>query len=356
MTRLAGLGLLFAVALLAPFAGVAQQVTPAELEALARFSQTLQRHYQAGTAISFELDAAEEMIDRYVDGDLPEARMRREVEAIRGTARRAIDDYQRGLAGLGTRPKLADRKRERGMQAFEDMVRGLAGHLEAQWALLERLMAAALSGDGAAYDRVSADSLALARDLIGSENVALEAALLGVGPGHPQIGIYEAIIGSNLAMQAALILTEDMLRGREPRIGAARAAIESGLARATAGIETGRRDADALWRGTADKPAVTESDRLSRRFLRELAQAYGTGFDIEAGVVTSMRRFLDALVAVLENPEGGDDALTAIAGTFQADMVRLTDARMNEQSRRLRMVQAFSAALAAQQETGAAAP
>ena len=350
MKRVTCLGILLAVALLAPFSAAAQQVTPAELEALARFSQTLQQYYQAGTAISLEMDAAEEAIDRYANGELAEAGMRREVEAIRGAARVAIDDYERGVTDLGTRPKLPDRGREQGMQAFEDMVRGLAGHLEAQWALLERLMTAALSGDETAYNRVSADSLALAGDMIDSENVALEAAMLGAGPQHPQTGLYEAVIGSNLAMQAALIVTEDTLRGREPRVGVARDAIERGLSRATAGIEAGRRNAVALWQGVHGKPAVTEADRISMRFLRELSDAYGAGFDVEAGVVASMRRFVDALVGVLENPGGDDAALLATAETFQTDMMRLADERMNEQSRRLRMVQEFSAALAAAQQ------
>ena len=350
MKDLRCLGILLAVAVLAPVAAAAQQVTPAELEALARFSQTLQRHYQTGTAISFEMDTAEETIDRYVEGELSETAMRSEVEAIRGTARGAIDDYERGLAGLGTRPKLPDRKRERGMRAFEDMVRGLAGHLEAQWALLERLMAAALSGDRAAYDGVSADSLALAGKLIGAENVALEAAMLGAGPRHPQVGLYEAVIGSNLAMQAALILTEDMLRGHEPRIGVAREAIERGLARATAGIESGRRNAAALGQNMAGKPPASEADRISMRFLRDLSEAYGTGFDIEAGVVARMRGFLDALVGVLGNPDGSGGTLLASAGSFQTDMVRLTNERMDEQSRRLQMVQEFSAALTAAQQ------
>lgn len=331
---------------LAPAAAVAQTVTAQELEALAQFSQTMQQHYQAGMAISWQMDEAEDAVDRYVNGDLPEAQMRSAVTAARAEARVAIDEFGRRLGAIGERPRLADRKRDRAMQAYLDMVHGLKGHLETQLEILDRLISTALAGDSAGYDIASADSLALAGEMIQAENVMLEASALGTGPNHPQTGLSEAVIGSNLAMLAALILTEDWMRGREPRVSRARDSIERGLTRASAGVTAGRRNAEAMWTDMSGRPAISEADQLSKRFVRELADAYGTAFDIETDMVAVMRVFLDALVAMLDDPAAASDATAAAVANFQEDLTRLTDKRMSEQSRRYRMVREFSAELA----------
>jgi hypothetical protein len=343
------LPVLAVLAFLAPCSAVAQQVTPQELEALARYSQTLQQHYQAGMAISMEMDAAEEVIDRYAAGDLAEAEMRDSVTAARAAARSATDEFEQGLAAIGERPRLADRKRDKAMQAYLETVRGIQGHLETQLALLDRLMSAALAGDTAAYNDAAADSLALAGRMIVAENVSVEASAIATGPRHPQTGLSEAVIGSNLAMLAALILTEDSMRGREPRISEARGAIEQGLERAGSGVKTGRHNAEAMWASMSSRPVVTEADELSKRFLRELADAYRTAFDIESEIGDAMRTFLDAVVASLDMQAGAADPLATTTASFQEEILRLVDLRMDEQARRYRMVQEFSAALAAVQ-------
>lgn len=339
--------ILLAGLLLIPVPGRTATLSPEELQALAQYSQSLQAVYLHGIEISMEMDEAEALIDAYVDGRLAEPDMRGEVGDIRNRARAAVGEYERSLDALPPRPRTRDRKQDSSMRAFEGMVRDLAESLEAQWRLLERLMKAAVSGDEAAYELASADSLALAGAMLEAENTAIEAAVLGSGPGHPQRGLYDSSIGSNLAMQAALILLEDSLRGREPRMTYARDTIERGLERAENGIETGRRDARAMLTSLGGKPVVTEADRISKRFIGDLVEAYDRAFDDETRIVAAMRDFLEALIAALEAPETqASMQLAAAAEIFQADILTLMDARTREQSVRLQMVEAFSAALA----------
>lgn len=343
--------LLLAGLLLAPAPAQAQQITAEQLQALARHSQTLQGVYMSGAAVSMEMDRAEALIDLYVEGRLPEADMRSKVAAVRLGAVDAIDKYEGDLAAIPPLPSTGDARRDSGLKAMEAMVRDLGQHLWAQWGLLERLVETAVSGDPAAYDSASADSLALAGVLIESENVAVEAAMTGADPRHPQRGLYEASIGSNLAMQAALVLLEDSLRGNTPRIAEARSGIENGLARSERGIAAGRSAAIELQASMSGQPMVSETDRISRKFLDDLVAAYGDGFDVETRVVAAMRGFVDILIRAMESPDSEEapGALASAAETFQTDILALMDARFGEQARRIRLVEEFSTAIAARQ-------
>lgn len=336
--------------LLAPLPLHAQQVSPEKLQALARHSQNLSAIYAQGLEISTQMDDAEALIDSYAAGDMSETEMRAEIAAVRIRAQNAIGDYEAALDALPPRPLIGDGRRDEGLAAFDDMVRGLAGHLRAQQKLLQRLADTAASGDARAYDLAGADSLALAGALIEAENTAVEAALVGADASHPQRGLYHASIGSNLAMQAALILLEDSLRGGHTRAADARAGIERGLARASRGIESGRRDADAMLARLAGSAPASEADRLGKRFIADLVTAYHRAFDDETRIVDAMRSFLDDLIVALEAPESEAGLrLAAAAQTFEGEIVALMDARFAEQSRRLTLVEEFSAALATAQ-------
>lgn len=339
----------FFLLVLTPLSANAQQVTAEELEALAHFSEQLQLHYQSGLEISAQLDTAEEAIDLYVNGALGEGEMRRQVGDIQTTSIAALAEYERGLRDMGERPRLTDRNREKALRAYEEVVRGLVGHLLDQQKIVGRLMVVALEGDMSTYDQASADSLALTGKMIEAENVALEVSILGTGPSHPQTSLSESVIGSNLAALAAMILIEDSLRGGEARIGEAREAIELGLRRASTGTENGRRNAEAMWATMANQPAVSESDKLAKQFLYELSNAYGTAFDIEADIQIVMREFLDALIGTMNNDMASANAFIDSAAAFQEEMNRLVEARMGEQARRYRMIQEFSAAMGAAQ-------
>lgn len=335
------------IIVVSPWASLAQEVTPGDLEALARFSERLQLHYQAGLEISAQLDSAEDIIDMYVTGDLGESEMKAQVAEIQHVSLSAAGEFQRGLANIGDRPRLPDRKREDGLRAFEDVVRGLTGHLAEQQKLVERMLVAALDDDIAGYNAASADSLALTGRMIEAENLALEVSVQATSAVHPQTSLSEAVIGSNLAALAALILIEDSLRGNEPRVGEARDAIATGLSRASAAIDRGRRNSEAMWSRIAEQPATTESDKLSKQFLFELSGAYGDAFDVEAEIAAVMRQFLDTLVRAMNNDSSAVTAFGEWAASFQEDMSRLSVARMEEQSRRYRMVQEYSAAIGA---------
>lgn len=339
---------ILALVLFVPLPLRAQQVTPEQLQALARHSQRVQEIYAQGLAVSTGLDAAEALIDGFVNGEVPEAEMRAGVADARRRGRAAIGDYRAAVAALPPAPRIGDARRDRGLAAFVAMVGGLTAHLEAQWRLLDRLADAAGAGDRAAYELASADSMALAGALIDAENTAIEAAVLGADANHPQRGLYHASIGSNLAMRAALILLEDSLRGGAPRVADAKADIERGLERAEQGIEAGRRDTEAMLARLGGGPAKTESDRIGKKFVADVVATYRRSFDDEARIVGAMRGFLDNLLAAHEAPEGeGNARLAAAARAFQTELVALLDARMSEQALRLRLVEEFSAALAA---------
>lgn len=323
------------------------QSSAQELQALVRHQQAVQEIYMTGARASMEMDRAEALIDLYVEGQVPEADMRSEIAAVRLGVVDEIDEFEGALAQLPPPPSTGDANKDAGLKALEDMVRGLGVHLWAQWGLLERLAATATGGDPAAYAAASADSLALAGVLIDFENVAVEAAMAGADPRHPQRGLYEASIGSNLAMRAALILMEDSLRGNTPRIADAKSGIENGLARSEQGIAAGRRDAAALLAKMEGRRTVSETDRISQKFVADLVGAYGDGFDVEASVVEAMRGFLDSLILAMETRDGGPtEALASAAQTFQADILALMDARFDEQTKRLNLVEDFSTKIA----------
>ncbi|UCH73578.1 MAG: hypothetical protein JSU82_14740 [Rhodospirillales bacterium] len=346
MPRVFAVLLIFLV--LAPPPLRAAEVTPEQLQALARHSQALHQLYSQGLQISAAMDDGEALIESYLDGALTEPEMRQQVNAIRTEAGAAITAYQRDVAALPPPPRIGDRKRDEALAAFVAMVGGLTAKLEAQAQLLPRLVDTAVAGDARAYELAQADSLALAGAMILAENTAIEAALTSAGPRHPQRGLYHASIGSNLAMGAALILIEDSLRGAAPRSEDARGRIADGLARAERGIADGRRDAEAMLGRYAGKPAKTEEDRLGKRFIEDLVTAYGRAFDDETRIVSAMRGFLDDVLAARDAPGGAAATrLARAAATFQGEIGPLMQARLDEQATRLRMVEEFSAALAA---------
>ncbi len=328
----------------------AQQMTPAELQALARYAQVLQEVYQGGAAISISLDDTALVIDDFINGDATEAEMRAVVEEELRLGRVRIDQYQSSLSAVGQRSPISDAKREAGMRAFETMVRDLKDHLDSQRENVETLLKAALAGDETAYDWATADSLALAVDLLRSENTAIESAQQGLKRSHPQHGLYDAVAGGNLAMQAAFVLMENALRGRPQELEMASEAIGQGLKRAELGLKEGRLSARSMHDGAAGMTARGESDEISRQFLKNLAGAYDRAFDVEARAVDAMRKFVNALTGTMKSGEDADfESLVIAAETFQAEAQVLIERRFAEQNERVLMVQEFSAALAALQ-------
>lgn len=326
------------------------QTTAAELQALAQYAQVLQTVYQDGVNISLSLDETELDIDAFFYGDVAEAEMRPRVEEELRRGRIRIDQYQASLSVVGQRAAFSDPKREAGMQAFETMVRNLKSHLELQLDNVATLLKTALAGDQTAYDWATADSLALAGDMLGSENTAIEAARQGIKRSHPQYGLYDSVAGGNLAMQASLLLMENAIRGRPHELDEASGAISQGLKRAELGLKEGRLSSRSMQDGTAGMTVQNRSDEISKEFLRELAVAYDRAFVVEARIVTEMRKFVDVLTGTMKAGETADyELLVGAAETFQVKAQGLIEQRLAEYNERLVLIQEFSAALAALQ-------
>lgn len=321
---------------------------PAGLEAAASFTARLQQLYQEGMGISFALDETETVIDSFHGGEIDEDGLARAYRPAMATARAGIDAYRGQLGGGLTAPDIGDPGRERSMQGFAAMVTALADRLETQYTTVERLHAAALAGDEAAWRAASAQSLALAADMVLDENIALESALLAVPTSHPQHGLNRAIMGGNEAVAVALRILEANYRDVAFDAAAYARGIEDGLGRAEQGIGDGERATEALAESFAGKPAVTPQDRYSKDFIENLASAYRRAFEIERRVAAVEREFLDFLQRVASGEADGDASVQAVS--FQADLELATARRIEEQMLRLEMIQEYARTLQAMSE------
>lgn len=329
------------------------QPDAAGLAAAAQFTARLQQLYQDGMAVSFALDDTETLIDSFNDGEIDEAGLARAYGPAMARDRAAIDAFGARLSGGMTAPSIGDPRREKSMQGFATMVGGLAGRLEAQYAVVERLHRAATTGDTAAYRTASAESLALTADMILDENIALESAMLALPDTHPQHGLNRAIIGGNQAVVVALRILEATYRDVEFDAAAYAQGVEEGLRRAEQGIGDGEQAADALAASFAGRPAVTAQDRYSKEFIVQLVEAYQRAFEIERRVAAIERDFLQFLQDVSNGndaKEGENFAVRAVS--FQADLELATADRMEEQMTRLQMVQEYARTLQAMSQQG----
>lgn len=318
----------------------------AGLEAAARFTTLLQQFYQEGMATSLTLDDTETLIDSFNDGEIDGAGLARAYHPAMERARHSIDSYRTQMAGGLTAPDIGDPRREKSMQGFAVMVMGLAGRLESQYAIVERLHGAALAGDEPTYREASADSLALAVNMVLDENIALQSATLALSETHPQHGLYRAVMGGNEAVAVALRILEATYRDVEFDAAAYARGVEEGLQRAEQGIRDGESATEELAASFAKRPAVTPQDKYSKEFIVELVEAYRRAFQVERRVAAIERKFLDFLQTVSTGgapAEGESFAVQAVS--FQADLELATADRTEEQMIRLRMVQDYARTL-----------
>lgn len=325
----------------------------AGLEAAAAFTAEVQELYQDGMAISFDLDETEGLVDSYYQGEIDEAGLTRAYGPARERARAAIDAYRARLAAGPAPPAIGDAPRERSLRAFAAMVEGLPGRLETQLAVVERLHRAALDRDEAAYRRASAESLALAADMVLDENIALESAQMSLAERHPQHGLNRAVIGGNEAIAAALRILEATYRDVAFDAAAYARGVADGLRRAERGIADGERATEALADSFAGRPAVTPQDEYSKAFIARLVEAYRHAFEIERRIARVERDFLEFLRRISSGAgaeAGGDVAVQAVS--FQADLELRIGERMEAQMARLQMVQDYARTLRQMSQEG----
>jgi hypothetical protein len=329
------------IALLAAMPAEARALAPEDLERTTNFAQRMQAVYEEGMALSFDMDGAEEYIDSFHAGELEPAEFTSALDPFLDSVGAAVADFRARYPRAPLPPSIGSKKHERSLSDLAVMVVGLGDLLDRQLRVVHRLRDAALAGDDDAYDVASADSMALASEMITAENVSLEGSLVAISPSHPQRGLTKAIIGGNEAMAVALRVVEANIRGADFDAGKFALGVETSLRDAGRGIVEGEKAARQMLKNLEGKFAKTEADRYSAQFIGELVKAYQRAFVIERAILEAERDLLDYLRAVNAGTDDPENALEAIAD-FQAELEEQSNQRLEEQNIRLEMAAEFA--------------
>jgi hypothetical protein len=322
----------------------AGQLTPADLERATNFAQRMQAVYEEGMALSFDLDGAEDYIESFHAGEMEQTEFTAALDPFLDSMGATVADFRARYPRAPSPPSIGSKVHERSLAGLAAMVVGLGDQLDRQLAVLYRLREAALAGDDDAYDTASADSMALAGEMILAENVSLEGSLVAIKPGHPQRGLVKAIIGGNKAMAVALRVVEASFRGTDFDASDFALGVETSLRDAGRGIVEGEKAAQQMLKNLEGKFAATEADRYSARFIGEFVEAYERAFVIERAILDAERDLLDYFRAVNAGTDDPDSALEAIA-EFQAVLEEQSSQRLEEQNIRLEMAAEFARTL-----------
>lgn len=350
--------LLFAVLVAAPPAA-ARSMTAQDLARAGNFAERIQKVFDQGMAMSAEMDTARDYIDDYQAGDLEAAEIIDEqdqaepaeemspeafteaLDPFLAGMREAIEDYRARYPRAPSSPSIGSEPHERILGGFAKTVVGLGGLLDRQLGVLHGLRAAALARDEDAYAAATADSTALAADLKLAENRSLEASLVAMERGHPQVGLVKTVIGGNRVMAVALRVMEAGYRGRDFDIVELALELETGLRDAGRAIVEGERAARAMLKSLEGKFAQTDADRYKARFTGELVKSYGRAFAVEREILDLQRGLLDFLRAVNAGEEDPEDALDAVL-EFQEVLDELVELRDEETAVRQEMTDEYA--------------
>ena len=332
---------LVAVLVFIALPAAARQLSPADLERAANFTQRIQSAYQEGMALSFEMDDAEAYIDSFHAGEIEVEEFKAALDPYMEGVRTAIDDFRARYPRAPSPPDIGSKPHEDSLAGFAEMVVALGGMLDRQYAILWRLRETALAGDQGGYDLASADSMGLAAEMIAGENASLRASLVAIKQTHPQHGLTSAIIGGNEAMAVALKVIEAEFRGEDFEAGKFALGVETSLRDAGRAVIDGEKAAQRMLKDLEGKFADTEADRYSARFIGELVKAYERAFAIEREILESQRGLLDYLRAVNADTETSDTALEEMAD-FQYALEEQIERRAQEQNIRLEMSAEFA--------------
>ncbi len=322
----------------------ARKLAPEDLARAVNFAQRMQAVYEEGMALSFDMDGAEEYIDSFYAGEVEQAEFISALDPFLNNVNAAVTDFRARYPRAPSPPSIGSPEHERSLMGFANMVVGLGDQLVRQLEVLQRLRNAALTGDDNAYDIASADSMALAGEMILSENVSLEGSLLAITAGHPQRGLVKAVIGGNEAIVVAMHVIEAVFRGAEFDAGVYALGVETSLRDAGRGIAEGEKAARQMLADLEGKFAKTNADRYGAEFIGELVKAYERAFAIERAILESERGLLDYLRAVNAGNEDAGGALEAMAD-FQTNLNEQINQRLEEQNIRLEMAAEFARTL-----------
>ena len=332
------------VVFLVLFAALPAQARELSAEDLARavkFSQRMQSVYEEGMALSMELDGAEQYIEAYLAGEVEQTEFAPALDPFLDSMAAAVADFRSRYPRAPSPPSIGSPRHEKSLAGFASMVVGLGDQLDRQLQVVYRLRDAALAGDDGAYDVASADSIALAGEMILAENLSLEGNLIALKSSHPQHGLVQAIIGGNEAMIVALRVIEANLRGAGVDAGEFALGVENSLRDAGRAIVDGEKAAARMLQGLEGKFAANDADRYGAEFIGDLVKAYERAFAIERTILESERALLDYLRAVNAGDEDPDSALGAMA-EFQSALEEQAQQRLDEQNIRLQMAADFA--------------
>lgn len=335
--------LLFAVLVAAPPA-IAREPAPEDIRRAAHFAQRIQKVYEEGVALSLEMDGAEEYIDSFRYGEVDQTEFTAALDPFLDSMRGAVDDFRARYPRAPSPPAIGSPKHERSMAEFAQMVVDLGDQLDRQLGGLHRLRGAALAGDENAYDLATADSMALAGEMILAENLYMEGSLVAIKSDHPQQGLNKAIIGGNEAMIVALKVIEANYRGEDFDARKFALDVEDSLRSAGRAIIEGENAARRMLKNLEGKFAANQAERSGARFIGELVKAYGRAFAVERAILETERGLLDYLRAVNAGSEDSDTALDAMAD-FQVELEEQVSRRTEELNIRLEMAAEFARTL-----------
>lgn len=334
---------LFLILFAAPPAG-AGELTPEDRARAARFAQRIHKVYEEGRALGLEMDAAADYIHSFHDGDIDPVEFIDALNPFLDGMRAPIDDFRASYPRAPSSPSLGSPERERILDAFAKMVVGLGGKLDRQLNVLYRLRDAALAGDDGAYDLATADTIALAGEMILAENRALEGSMASVAPENPKQGLIKAIIGGNEAMAVAQRIVEAGFRGEEFDGRKYALDVETGLRDVGRAIVESEKAAWRLLKDLEGKFAETDADRYAARYTGERVKAYERAFALERAILETERGLLDYLRAVNAGNEDADSAVETMY-EFQADLDEQIQQRLEEQNIRQALADEYARAL-----------
>lgn len=319
----------------------ARELSPEDLARAVNFAQRMQKVYEEGIALSFELDGAEDYIESFYAGELEQSEFTDALDPFLDSIGAAVADFRKRYPRAPSPPSIGSEKHERSLAGFAAMVVGLGDQLDQQLRVVHRLRGAALAGDDVAYDTATADSMGLAGNMILAENVSLESSLTALKPDHPQHGLVKAIIGGNEAMAVALRVIEAVYRGEEFDAGTYALGVETSLRQSGRAIVEGENAARQMLKNLEGKYAATNADRHGAQFIGELVAAYERAFVIERAILETERGLLDYLRAVNAGDQTPENALDAMT-EFQASLDEQLAERMDELNIRLQMAADFA--------------
>jgi len=321
-----------------------RELSPEDLARAVNFAQRMQRVYEEGMELSFELDGAEGYIDSFYAGDLEQQEFTNNLDPFLDGMAAAVADFRTRYPRAPSPPSVGSEKHERSLAGFAAMVVGLGDQLDRQLRVVHRLRDAALSGDDGAYDIATADSMGLAGEMILAENISLEGSLTALKPDHPQHGLVGTIIGGNEAMVVALRVVEAVYRGKDFDSGAFALGVETSLSNSARAIVEGEKAGRRMLKNLEGKYATTNADRHGAEFIGELVAAYDRAFVIERAILETERGLLDYLRAVNAGDEASGNALDAMV-EFQETLEEQLTQRLEEQNIRLEMAAEFARTL-----------